>query len=117
MDQRLILECLDPFRDVAYFAILFGHLAYDGCRIPCLGMFCAGTVAYLTAGVFEMRGLFKADKSASLAVPGGMAGVTLLDLFRSEMPHLSLNTLKGYALFRVCHEIAIFFRVTFFAGQ
>jgi hypothetical protein len=64
-----------------------------------------------------MGGLFKADKSAGLAVPGGMAWVTLPDLCRREMFHLPFNALKRDALFRVCHEIAVFFRMAFFAGQ
>jgi hypothetical protein len=102
---------------VAYLAIFFAHLSDYFYRISCPHMLCAGAVAYFAAGVLEMGCLFLVDKAAGLAIPCGMAGIALPDLFRREMFHPPFNALKRDALLGIGHEIFILLRMALFAGQ
>jgi hypothetical protein len=94
MDQGFILECFDTLRNMAYFAIFLAHITLYCCRVSCPGMFCSWPMADLTAGILEMRGFCEADKSAWLSIACGVTGIALLDLVRSKVSHLFLNTLK-----------------------
>ena len=80
-------------------------------------MLCSRAMAHFAAGILEMGRLFQVDKSAWLAIPCGMAGIALPDLFSREMFHSPFNALERDALLGIGYKIFIFLRVAFLAGQ
>ena len=74
-------------------------------------------MAHLASGILEVWRLLGADKTAGFPVSGSVAWITFFDLLRGKMPYSFFNTIEGGTFFRICHEVGIFFRVTFFACE
>ena len=117
VNQRFVLEGLDPFRDVTDLAIFFSQMSDYFLRISCPGMFRPWTVTNFTAGILQVRCFFQADKPSWLSIARGVAGVALFDFLRGQVFHLLFNTLKRSAFFGIGHEVVIFLGMTLFAGQ
>jgi hypothetical protein len=73
-------------------------------------------VANLATGIFEMGCLLETDKTAGLAVTGGVTGIASLDFFGGKIPPQSLYAGKGFGFLGIGDETRIFIGMTFLAG-
>jgi hypothetical protein len=116
VDQRFVPEGLDPFRNVTDLAIFFGQMTLYAGRTLVANMYFSRAVANLASGILEIGRLLKADKTAGLAVAGGVTGIALFDLFRCEVSLQPLYAGKGFCLFGIGDEALILFRMAGLAG-
>jgi len=94
MDQRFILECLNPLRNMADLTFFLAEVADYSCWIFCPDMFRTRAVADLAACILQEGGFFDADEPPWLAIASRMTWVALPYFVRGKMFHLLLNALK-----------------------
>lgn len=94
MDQRFILEGLNPLRNMADLAVFLAEVTDYGCWIFCPGMFATRAVADFAACILQERGFFNADEPTWLAIASRVTWIALPYFVRGKVFHLLLNTLK-----------------------
>ena len=95
IESGLIAECQGSFLCMTIIAEGYCYLSPGIGRIRVFYVDTAGSMAYLTSGVFEFRCLLDTDKTAGLAIACCMAGIALADFFRGKTFLHPDDTLKG----------------------
>lgn len=106
--QRLEVERADPLFIMAGGTVVNGKIADDEIRVAALlGMGASRTVTDLASGMTEFgRGLV-AYEASRLAVAGGMAAVTAPQFLGREIRGHDPDTVIGFGLFRIGHEVFV----------
>ena len=81
MNKWCIPEGLDSFGSMAEFAIFSDRSSFDAVGGFGFDMYSARPVANITAGLFQLRGLFDTDESSGFVVAGGVTAIAFLKVF------------------------------------
>ena len=81
MNKRLVSEGPDPLLCMTDLAIFLSQMPFDVPGSHCLHVKLTGSVTDFATGIFQMRSLFRADKTSGFAVSGCMTVIAAFYLF------------------------------------